>query len=52
MNLYDDVVVKATKKRATIVDEGTADGRHYFIVEPEDEDDISCYWDEELAEIE
>ena len=40
MKLFDDVIVKATGKKGTIVDEGISNGKHYFIVEL---DDISEY---------
>ena len=38
MKLYDDVIIKSTGQRGTIVDEGIGNGRHYFIVELDDTD--------------
>lgn len=55
MKLFEDVVITKTGQRGTIVDEGMADGKHYFIVELDDIqklentwDGLPCCWDEEL----
>ena len=36
MELYDDVITKASGKRGMIVDDGISEGLHYFIVELDD----------------
>lgn len=60
MKLFDDVIIKATGQRGTIVDEGTANGKHYFIVELDnaaDFDDehaweaLSTCWDDALEPV-
>ena len=55
MKLFEDVVITKTGQRGTIVDEGMADGKHYFIVELDDIQKLEntwdgppCCWDEEL----
>ena len=49
MELYDDVIIKASGKRGMIVDDGISEGLHYFIVEldvaaklPDGEDIFRC----------
>lgn len=49
MELYDDVIIKASGKRGMIVDDGISEGLHYFIVElddaanlPDDENIFCC----------
>ena len=36
MELYDDVIIKASGKRGMIVDDGISEGLHYFTVELDD----------------
>ena len=36
MELYDDVIIKASGKRGMIVDDGISEGLHYFIIELDD----------------
>lgn len=36
MELYDDVIIKASGKRGMIVDDSISEGLHYFIVELDD----------------
>ena len=58
MKLFEDVVITKTGQRGTIVDEGMADGKHYFIVELDDIqklentwDGLPCCWDDELQPV-
>ncbi len=57
MKLFDNVIIKASGQRGTIVDEGTVNGRHYFTVELDNikllDDDhfwdgLPNCWDDEL----
>lgn len=45
MKLFDDVIIKKTGQRGTIVDEGTVDGRHYFTVELDNIKEFDNIWD-------
>lgn len=58
MKLFEDVVITKTGQHGTIVDEGMADGKHYFIVELDDIqklentwDGLPCCWDNELQPV-
>lgn len=49
LTLYEKAIVKATGQTGVLVDEGTVNGRHYFIIELDDEENtIDNHWDEEL----
>ena len=50
MKLFERAIIKETGQAGVLVDDGTVNGRHYFIIEIDnDEDDtLPCHWDEEL----
>lgn len=49
MKLFDDVIIKKTGQRGTIVDEGIARGRHYFVVELDNIKEIEYETDDPWA---
>lgn len=45
MKLFENVIIKKTGQRGTIVDEGITDGKHYFIVELDNIKEFDDTWD-------